>query len=333
MIPKHLPIKTAAQAAEDAKRIIEEERDGTQRGLLCRFQALNNAMLKWWRFGLITQIASMSGGGKSYLLNMLIEDFTDEELNKNFIGTVVVLHFTFEMRASDEVLRTTSRKLQTSYKHLRSSALDIDNKEYKRVTDVEFSEAMQFLDKFAKRKILFVETSGNLAEIGTTIDYVANKYPNCKLVVGFDHALLTKRFDETNEVELIANLAAKEIEWTKQYDLLSILLGQLNANIEHSIRRENPYLHYPIKSDIHGSNQMYMACDNVVVPHRPKLLNLGKYGVNAIDTKDLVHTGVIKSRFGESGNLWFKDELNFGRFTEFSKEEKIARGILKNKSN
>ncbi len=327
-----LKIKSAETAAADAKLILEEERDGRQRGLLCRFKNLNMAMLKWWRFGLITQIASPSGGGKSYLLNMLIEDFTDEELNGNFYGgSVVVLCFSFEMRASDELLRTTSRKMQKSYKYLRSSAYDESKGTYNTLTDMEFNDSIAFLDKFAKRKILYVETSGNLGEIEATIDYVANKYPNANIVTTFDHALLVKRFDEGNEVELIANLAGKQIEWTKTYNLMSIILGQCNANIEQPIRRENNFLHYPIKSDIHGSNQMYMACDNVLVAHRPKLLKLEKYGPLNIVTKDLMHGALIKGRFAGAGNLWFKDELDFGRFSEYTIEERIERGITKRK--
>ncbi|MFK5282586.1 hypothetical protein ACI3PL_23785, partial [Lacticaseibacillus paracasei] len=74
---------------------------------------------------------------------------------------------------------------------------------------------------------------------------------------------------------------------------------------------------------------VYQACDNVIIPHRPELLGISKYGVKSILTTNLVHGGFIKSRFGNAGNFWLKNELSKGRFTHFTEEEKNVIGLSK----
>ena len=68
---------TGKQAAIKADAIIQEEMSGEQIGLKTRWSAVNKAMLKYFRFKQTTIIGGMSGSGKSYILNMLRNDFLD----------------------------------------------------------------------------------------------------------------------------------------------------------------------------------------------------------------------------------------------------------------
>jgi hypothetical protein len=97
-----------------------------------------------------------------------------------------------------------------------------------------------------------------------------------------------------------------------------ILLNQLNQNIERTERRTKPVLHYPIKSDLHQGAQVWWACDNVIIFHRPELLNIDRYGVGKLNSKDLVHAAVIKSRRGRTGDILMKNDFVHGRLIEKS---------------
>ena len=98
-----------------------------------------------------------------------------------------------------------------------------------------------------------------------------------------------------------------------------VLIGQLNGKIEEIVRRDNPMLHYPIKTDIHCANQVFWACDNVIIFHRPELLKIEKYGKDKKDTRKLIHVSIIKSRFGKVGNVWLQENFSKGQINEMPK--------------
>ncbi|MBS1960736.1 MAG: hypothetical protein JST04_00865 [Bdellovibrionales bacterium] len=334
-----LKIVHVKSAAEEAKEILRQERDGKQRGWKCRFPAINAGMLKYWRPGFITMIASSSGGGKSFLLNMIEEDFLNIELNGESIYEPYILHFNFEMKGEDEILRNISGKMEKSYAYLRSSEIKQDNTGYNNLSDEELEQAINYLDKMSNKKLFYVENSGNINQIRDTIKYFVERYKINqvdqvsgkvnKLIVSFDHALLIKRLEERDEIALVADFAKYIIEATKEDNLTTIVLNQLNGNIEQPVRKDNPNNHYPLKTDIHGSNQLYHACDNVIIVHRPELIGIELYGPRSIKTKGLVHGNGIKYRHGQTGSFWLIAELNKGRFRPLTEGEKLNMNITR----
>ena len=58
---------------------VAKERSGKQFGVKCRYDGINKAMLRWFRFGRVAMLSGMSGSGKSYLLNKLRQDFLSKE--------------------------------------------------------------------------------------------------------------------------------------------------------------------------------------------------------------------------------------------------------------
>ena len=316
-----LPLVNIDQAAADAKIILEEERDGKQRGYYCRFKKLNQAMLRYWRLGYINLIGGSSGAGKSYILNCLHDDFTDPIRNANCIhGLPVVLHFAYEMAASDEIIRNVGAKMGKSYSYLLSSEMqDKKSETYNRLTDEEYHAALEQMNKLKERKIYYTKTSGNRKQMYDTIYKVKSLHPDCQLIISLDHTHLVKKAEERNDLDLIAALAQDQINWIRDFEKPMVIdLGQLNGDIEDIKRRENRLLHYPIKGDIHGSNQIFWACDNVVLFHRPELINISEYGPDRRITKDLIHGAIIKTRFGKTGNIWLKSELDRGRIVDYT---------------
>jgi len=338
-----LPVKTMEQSIDEALGLIQTERSGAINGLYTRWKGINNFMMKYWRFSSVTTIAGMSGSGKSSILNMIEDDFTNpilnptflrhQDANGNWVGEdkIIVLAFKYEMDAADEVLRTLSGKVQKSYSYLLSSKLVKRNQNisetdvYNRVTDEEFETYNVELKKLIDRPIVYIETAGNLEQFYATCAYYKQKYPSRRLVVTLDHSLLSKKLSEKDDMELTAHTAQIAIQIRKVFGALVIFLSQLNGEIEKPLRRENPALHFPVKTDIHCGNQLYWACDNVLIFHRPELLNIRRYGLVktatesfAIDTTDVIHAACIKSRKNSIGSIWFKNQFEIGNMLQVS---------------
>lgn len=308
-----LPVKLIGDAIDEAIRQVDEERTDEQLGLYSRWHGLNSAMLKYFRFNNVTMIAGMSGSGKSYILNMLEDDFTNKALNGNFKYPVAILAFKYEMDASDEVLRTVAGKSSTSYSYLLSAEWDSLQKTYNQIDDAEFEEVKHKFTELRNRPIYYVETAGNLSQLYNTVRWFKIKNPNVKLIITLDHTLLSQRLEENTDLELMSATALLMIKIRKETKAMVILLNQLNGEIEKPIRRENPALHHPVKGDIHCGNQVYWACDNVIIPHRPELLGITKYGIEKYNTKHLLHMKVIKSRKGKIGDIWLTENLKEGK--------------------
>ena len=346
--PKTLPIKTIAEAVEEAKSLINEERSGTVNGLYTRWTGINRAKFKYWRFRNVTMIAGMSGSGKSAILNMLEDDFTNPDLNPKYLlkfnpatndylwdGKTIyepklcILAFKFEMDAADEVLRNLSGKTKLSYSYLLSSQSNREESSkqgkevYNTVSDAEFEKLSSELDKLKSRPIRYIENAGNLEQIWNTCAAFKEQHPQMKLIVTLDHTLLSEKLNEKDDLELTSNSARLAIRLKKAFNATVIFLAQLNGEIEKPIRRDNPAMHYPMKTDIHCGNQIYWACDDVLVFHRPENLHITKYGQKpfAVNTKDLIHCAWLKSRKNTVGNIWFKQVFHEGNMAQTSMDK------------
>lgn len=327
--------ETAAEAALRAAEVVEQERQDEQLGLYCRWGNMNRSMSKYWRFNHVTALAGMPGSGKSYILNMLLNDFTDLKtregatipaLNCNFKYPVICLHAGYEMDAADEVLRSVSGMMKTSYSYLISSQWD--GSKYNKISNKEMDEIKYNLDGVGKKPIYYIRSAGTAAQLYCTAYEIQNKFPEAKLIISNDHTLLNlPAKTDKSENDLIATSAKWFIKMRQDFGSMIIALCQLNGNIMTPERKTNPTLHFPMYTDIHGSNQMYMATDNTVIFHRPILLNLQRYGekdttgkvINQLDR--LIHGAMVKSRKGSAGNIWFKEDFAHGNMLEAVRED------------
>lgn len=341
---KILPNKHIAIAVEEAKALIQVERSGEINGLFTRWRRLNKAKFKYWRFGTTTGIAGMSGSGKSAILNMLEDDFTNPELNPTFLrhineygkevgeNKIAVLAFKYEMSAADEVLRTLSGKVKKSYSHILSSeSIKVlgQSDAYNVVTKDEYKEYEEVLERLKKRPITYIENAGNLEELWNTYARFREQHPNKKVIVTIDHTLLSKKLNEKDDLELVSRTAHTCIRMAKTGALVIPLL-QMNGEIEKANRRENLDLQFPVKTDIHCGNQIYWACDDVIIFHRPELLHITKYGkfrngnsMISLDSKGLIHGALIKSRKNKVGNIFFREKFKEGSIEEIDPAEAI----------
>lgn len=309
-----LPIVDINTAIDNALKEVEEGIENEQQGLISRWPKLNKAALGNFRFGKTYVLGGMSGSGKSYILNMIRTDFLNRQLNVNFKKKYRLLHIAFEMTASDEMIRSVSGKVNMSYADILSS--------FKKLSQDEFNRVKYEMELMRNMDIDFIEVSGTVTEVENTILEYQAKHSDCLLVISLDHTLLTEYENEKDEVRLVTRLSRMFVKVRKQINCMSILVVQLNTEIEEQNRIIKPNLHYPIKRDIHGSKAIYQDADFIFIFHRPEILGISRYGpviideVQGYETEDKIFCHVIKSRHSNVGIIQYKQEFHIGNMIE-----------------
>jgi replicative DNA helicase len=307
-----LPVTNVKSAVVQAKEEIAQGLRGEQLYLRTRWSNVNNMLMGGFRFDSFYFLSGASGTGKSFLMNMLHQDFTNQALNSEFKEPFRILHFNFEMSASDEILRKLSASVSASYREL----LSIDRP----LSQEQCDKAYQTLDSMEIDKLFYVEKAGNRYEMYNTIKMFHTRFPGERLVVTLDHTLLVKYYDEKSEVELLSELGKMFIELRKEYGLCIIALGQLNDKIEDP-RRRTPQMHYPTKTDIHGSKQLYHAADVVLILHKPEDLHITEYGPLRYPTAHALFLHQLKARKGEIGLVRLREDFAHGNIHEWATAE------------
>lgn len=273
------------------------------------WKRLNHRMLGGFFFGQIYLLAGASGHGKSIMLNQILRAFMTKTINSPKFD-FLILHFGFEMSSEVEMMRRVSSMTKIPMRKFMSVDDVLSEEEYEKVKE--------YYSSIQDDPILFFETPGTRYEIEATIRAVAQKYPDKKLVVSLDHSLLVNQERGEDEIKTLAELGKMLIILKKELGIMGLILGQLNDKIESEKRRDptNPSLHYPTKTDIHGSKQLYHASDAVLVVHQPAQLNLEYYGPENFPTKDLVVVHILKNRNGEGGYTLFDNHMKYGYISE-----------------
>ncbi len=115
-----LRVKHAGQLVIEAEQELRRS-SGVQFALKTRWAKLNKAFGGGFQFGNIYLIAAASGSGKSYVRNMLEQDFHNPDLNGTYPDKYLSLVFQFEMTGASETIRTLSGKTGYSYGELMSA--------------------------------------------------------------------------------------------------------------------------------------------------------------------------------------------------------------------
>lgn len=249
-------------------------------------------------------------------------------LNQDCIHNIVMLHFGFEMASADEHIRTAGTIIGKSYAYLMSAQYDVHTSKYNRLTKEERDEIAMIMDTMGDRLEYYVSISGNLQQMWATANHIQELHPNHKLVVNIDHSLLTRRGDEKSTEEFINNIGFFSIRLKQKFGAMVNWLHQLNNEIEKTERIRNPLLHYPVKPDIHYGSQLWWACDNVAVIHVPRLLHITEYGKHELDTTNLLHIALLKSRFGQPGNVWLREDFARGRIHDASRTDFMPTKVV-----
>lgn len=220
-------------------------------------------------------IAGISGSGKSSLVN-----FIETECSKE----MSVLSFSLEMMAKDQV----RRKL----KFLNTKSKQEKDDEINRMkgADIWYHEepvSERDIDSIARE---FIET---------------RKVE--KILIVIDHVLLLKGRDPLGT---IGELQKVLIALRKLKKVSIIQIAQMNRNIETLERIKTPQFHYPQRGDIAAADSIYHASDVIMVVHNPESLGIMFYGLQAMDTKEIIFIHILKFREGKQHIIRIQNQLD-----------------------
>jgi len=313
-----LTYKHIKQPATEILKYIDDRRHGVSKSLRTKWRKFNNQCMGGIEPNTIYTIAGISGSGKSSFVNSLETDLFDLNKKEDF----VVLSFSFEMLSARQVGRKLSYKMRKTTSELYGGNLDI----YKKLSDDDYQRAKDHTDRISKYPIYYVDKPGTVEEIGNTIDIFQEKMlgTNKSLIVILDHTLLTKGGQGSRERETLYELQKTFIEKKKVGKTTIIQVSQMNRNVEGNERILNPAMHYPMRSDLFGSDALFQASDYVLVLHRPETLGIEKYGPSKEPVKNRIYMHFLKVREGEPKILKFLNNLQYNSIDEIDDTLKIV---------
>jgi replicative DNA helicase len=302
---KILDYKRIDKPTDEILEYIDNRRKGNFYSLKTRWKTFNKLFNGGIEPNSLYTIAGISGSGKSSFISSLESDLFEYNPNARF----VVLEFSLEMLSSKVIGRKISYKLKKTTSDLYSGNKTLDESDYNNI--------LQAADEIKKNEIYYVDSTGSVEDIRNTIIHFQNTIAKDKwLIVVLDHALLVKSKSGDGERSTIAELQYMFIEVKKYGRNTIIQLSQLNRSIENSDRINNPRLHFPMRSDVFGSDAIFQASDFVMVLHRPELLQLSTYGVYNWPVKNLIYMHCLKARDGDLGIITFENMLKYNRLDE-----------------
>lgn len=312
---RSLTYRHIREPATEILRYIDDRRHGAVKSLKTKWRKFNMTCMGGIEANVIYTVAGMSGSGKSSFVNSLETDLFDLNPKEKF----TVLSFSFEMLSSRQVGRKLSHKMRKTTSELYGGGLDY----YKGLSDADYEQAKRHAERISRYPIFYVDSPGTVEEIGNTIDIFQERLKDTdqSLIVLLDHTLLTKGMAGSREREALYELQKLFIEKKKIGKTTIIQVSQLNRNIEASERINNPSMHFPMRSDLFGSDSLFHSSDYVIVLHRPELLNIkGTYGPSNEPVKDRIYMHFLKVREGEQKILKFTNNLKYNDITEIINE-------------
>lgn len=306
-----LPISHISVATDEAVEFIDKRRKHVIESFKTRWPKFNNMCMGGIESNVVYTIAGVSGSGKSAFANMLETDIIELNPNKD----VVILSFSFEMLSSRQVGRKLSAKLKQSVTKLYSANEDLSDEDYQQVVAAS--------QKIRNYPIYYVDNPGSVEEIEDTINYFYKRYVEGTkkyFIILLDHNLLVNRCGRT-VLDTISDLQKVFIKVKKLPRTTVIQLSQMNRNIEAPERINNPFNHYPMRSDLSSADSIYQASDYVFCIHRPDLYGIKAYGPDRLVVKNKVYLHLLKIREGEGRNLVFDNELWKGNLRECELEQ------------
>ena len=309
-----LEYKHIEHSTREALKYIDGRRKGTIRSLKTKWKKFNDTTGGGFAPNTVTTVCGISGSGKSSFVNSLENDLFDLNPQEDF----VVLNLNFEMPSYFQIGRKLSYRTRRTTSQLYSGLTD-----EKPVSDEEFNTLIEHGQKIRQYPIYYVDSPGTVEQIRNTIEHFRMTVAKGKwLVIILDHSLLVKGKPGEKEREILADLQRLFMEVKKWGRVSIIQLSQLNRNIESPERINNSSLHYPVRSDLFGSDSLFHTSDILIVLHRPEILGLQTYGSSNLNTTNNIFAHLLKVREGESGVIIpFKNDLKHNSMKEISINE------------
>ena len=268
---------------------------------------LNRNLMGGLQPGKMYVIAGRPGVGKSAFSNQLIFDILD--VNKKKQNDLVVIYWSFEMPGEQQILRAGSKdtKLQT---------FDLLSVE-KTLSTESFERYKQAVQRYKEYPMYFCSIPQDMAIIKKVNEEMFLRHPSKTVINLIDHSRLVLGREDTELQKL--NTVSKSCMWMQaKMQSITILLSQLNRNIEQEYRAKQQY--QPLLTDLFGGDSIGQDSHVVMMLQRPYDL----YGITdsycGQDPVGLLACHVEKNRDGLLGMIPFQTDLSTFTINERSKD-------------
>lgn len=290
-----LGLEHISKSVDKSIENVVDAREGNRKVFSTQWNRLNRNLMGGLQPGKMYVIAGRPGVGKSAFSNQLIFDVLDKNRDKN----VIVLYWSFEMPGEQQILRAGSKhtKLQTA------ELLSVDGK----LSSEGYTNYVQSVQKYKQYPIYFCSVPQDVHDIEQAVRTVRQQLHDPTVINLIDHSRLVP---STLDLELLKlNQLSKTCMYMQaQHSSITILLSQLNRNIEQEFRAKNQY--QPMLTDLFGGDSIGQDAHVVMMLQRPYDL----YGITDTycgeDPRGLMAVHVEKNRDGLLGMIPFETDLS-----------------------
>lgn len=287
-----------SEVVRDANYRIHRARTGQDRMLVTRWRKVNEKIDGIF-YGELICIAARPGVGKSAFANLLIMDLFNQELNPD--TSPIGLYFTFEMPSYQQIIRMYSNKNRIESKKIRSSRNPIP--------DEVFDELQRTGNLLASLPIYLRDVPLSPQNWYEMILGVVADNPGKQIFVFLDHTRLVIPDQREAEERTITSLLGYANRLKNEQGVTTILISQMNRDIEKEKDRQRMGSSPPVLADIFGASAVEQFCTTVFMLHRPSMYGVSTY--LGFDTKNLLAVHVPKQREGWTGAIMLKEDYRY----------------------
>ena len=294
-----------SKSVDESVKVVREAQLGNRIVFPTKWPRLNKNLLGGLQPGKMYVIAGRPGVGKSAFSNQLIFDTLDVNQDKKLL----VLYWSFEMPDYQQIMRAAAKDVKLQFSDLYS----ID----KKLEDARIDDFQAATEKYKKYPIFFCSIPQNMMKIKEVTTRISARYPQHTIINLFDHSRLILGSEDTELQKL--NQISKTCMWMQaRMNTVTILLSQLNRNIEQEYRAKQQY--QPMLTDLFGGDSIGQDAHVVMMLQRPFDL----YGITDAycgeKPEGLLACHMEKNRDGVLGMIPYESDLSTFTIIERNKK-------------
>jgi len=288
-------MRPMAQVIDEANARIEDAIEGRRDSYVTRWQKLNEN-IESIQEGEIVVIGGRPGSGKSAFANLLVQDLFNKDLNPyNSIG----LYFSLEMPAYEQVVRWYSNAHQIESKKILSSRNPI--------TKSVYEQLQRTGNSMKDTNLLFHDVPLHPRAIANTVSQAVGADKSRRVILIVDHSrLVTGNEQERLRIEELVTYCHT---LKNKYGVISILLSQMNRDIEKERDRTKMGNSLPVMADLFAASAMEQYATTILLLHRPEMYGLKMF--MGQDAKNLLAINVAKQRAGWTGAILMRSNFPY----------------------
>lgn len=290
----------AAQAFDEAAERIRMRKEGLITPYKLKWPRLTKLLGGGLQPSTVYTIGGRPGVGKSSFANDLLFSVCE----RNDVDDFVILYWTWEMPAYQQLIRGFSGKLGKTVQTLMSADVSLPESLFKQI--------LESREHWASYPIYFMSYAKTPMYIYQLVKGLKKNDTEDKQVINvFDHTRLALRDDNIrSEEEKITQLLKAAHRLSVEEDVINIFLSQLNRNIEQD-RRKQPV---PQLADFFGADSVAQFSNVAMILNQPSRYQRDDYLKE--DIKNLLAVHVLKNRDGDVAWIPFDHDLANNRMEE-----------------